>query len=289
MEDIGQAQRQRLEHIDFCLFFLGEVSRSILMNRFGISSAAATRDLTKYKEDHPKNIVYDSSQKEYAAAEGFQPVFKHDVYEALKTFSKPPTLLNEGGSLVLSDRPIELNHLNSHVVSNVGRAIHQQKLLKIKYFSLTSGLSERVIAPFAFVDTGLKWYIRAFDRKRNVFTEFLVSRIKECSVVDESPRPEERPEKDIQWNRIVEMEIVPHPIVKYPETILHEYGIGKDGVLHINARAAVVGYFLRRWNIDCGRQPDKNPDPGFQLWLRNSLALYGVETIKLAPNYKEPE
>lgn len=289
MEGIGQAQRQRLEHIDFCLFFLGEVSRSILMDRFDISSAAATRDLTRYKEDHPKNIVYDSSQKEYAAAAGFQPAFNHDVYEALRAFSKPTEILNEGGSLVLSDRPIELNCLNPKIVSNVGRAIHQQKLLKVKYFSVGSGLSERIIAPFAFVDTGVKWHIRAFDRKRNLFADFLVSRIKECSVLDESPRLEERPEKDIQWNRIVEMEIVPHPLIEHPETILHEYGIGEEGVLHINARAAVVGYFLRRWNIDCGRQPDKSPDPGFQLWLKNSLTLYGVETIKLAPNYKEPE
>lgn len=289
MEDVGQSQRQRLEHIDFCLFFLGEVSRSILMDRFGISSAAATRDLTKYKEAHPKNIIYDSSQKEYQASASFQPVFQHDVYEALRTFSNPPTLLNEGGPLVLSDRPIELNRLSPLIVSNVGRAIHQQRPLNMKYFSMSSGLTEREIVPFAFVDTGVKWHVRAFDRKRNVFTDFLVSRIKECSVLNGSPRPEERPEKDIQWNRIVEMEIVPHPTVKYPETILHEYGIEADGILHINARAAVVGYFLRRWNIDCGREPYDGPSHEFQLWLKNSLALYGVETIKLAPNYKKFE
>ena len=37
----------------------------------------------------------------------------------------------------------------------------------------------------------------------------------------------------------------------------------KNGVLHINARATVVRYSLRRWNIDCGRQTDKSPDAGF--------------------------
>lgn len=289
MEDVSQSQRQRIEYIDFCLFFLGEVSRSILMDRFGVSSAAATRDLAKYKEEYPANIVYNSGLKEYLASENFQPAVQHDVYEALRAFANSHTALHETDALVLADRPIELNRLDPEIVSRVGRAIHQQKLLKIKYYSIGSGLSERVIAPFALVDTGVKWHIRAFDRKRNVFTDFVLSRIKECSVLNEGSLPNERADKDIQWNRIVEMEIVPHPVVTHPETILHEYGIGHDGILHINARAAVVGYFLRRWNIDCGREPDKRVETGFQLWLKNSLSLYGVETIMLAPNYKTPE
>lgn len=61
----------------------------------------------------------------------------------------------------------------------------------------------------------------------------------------------EKPDQDIQWNRITELELVPHPAnVHHPDTIEAEYGM-EGGVLKVRARAAMAGYLLRRWNVDC--------------------------------------
>ena len=49
LEDINQAQQERLFHIDFKLRFLGAVNRNDLVSRFGIKVAAATRDIALYK------------------------------------------------------------------------------------------------------------------------------------------------------------------------------------------------------------------------------------------------
>ena len=48
--DISQSQKERLSHIDFRVCFLGTFGRNDLVTRFGIKAAAATRDITLYKD-----------------------------------------------------------------------------------------------------------------------------------------------------------------------------------------------------------------------------------------------
>ena len=72
-------------------------------------------------------------------------------------------------------------------------------------------------------------------------------------------------------------QVAPHVLVDYDMV---------DGVLKQNVRAAVAGYVLRRWNVDCSEDHGLK-GAEYQLWLRNALALYGVDNISLAPNYKK--
>jgi hypothetical protein len=66
----------------------------------------------------------------------------------------------------------------------------------------------------------------------------------------------------------------------------------RDGVLKVNVRAAVAGYVLRRWNVDCtedhslkGTEDNNQKGAEYHLWLRNRQALYGVQNLMLAPGY----
>ena len=99
-------------------------------------------------------------------------------------------------------------------------------------------------------------------------------------------------EADIQWNRIVEMHIVPHPRLRHPETIAVEYGMrptDAGNMLRVQVRAAVAGYLLRRWNVDCS-ETHLLDRPEVHLWLRNRQTLYGVENLSIAPGYEpDPE
>ena len=70
-----QAQRDRVALIDLRLRYMGEVGRQDLATRFGIQSAAASRDLAQYREIAPRNLDYDTKAKVYARAAWFRPVF----------------------------------------------------------------------------------------------------------------------------------------------------------------------------------------------------------------------
>ena len=67
---------------------------------------------------------------------------------------------------------------------------------------------------------------------------------------------------------------------------MHTINGGK--MLKLQVRAAVAGYLLRRWNVDCSA--DHRLDrPEIHLWLQNRQTLYGVENLAIAPGYDPTE
>ena len=288
VESLSHAQRERLAYIDFRLYFFGEIGRPDLAGRFGVAPAGATRDIALYREIAPQNIEFDGSSKVYRIGKQFLPIFEHAPQRVLSSLALG---FGEGLSglsqpLLPCESPIALSSPKMDVLAPICRAIHAKRPVAIRYHSMSSGESERVIVPFALVDTGLRWHVRAFDRKSGEFRDFVVTRIEAPTLIDEEPQANERPDNDIQWTRIVEMDFVPHPRLRRPEIIRMDYGM-KDGSIRMRVRAAVAGYMLLRWSVDCS--PDHRlTDEQYRLWLSDPLALYGVENAKLAPGYQAP-
>lgn len=284
--DIALSQRERLAYLELRLYFLGEVSRQDLMTRFGIAPAAATRDFAVYRDAAPENIQFESSRKTYVIGDNFFPAFEHFPERVLPALTMG---IGDGvkpiqGALITSELPVPVNRPAMSILAVVTRAIHQKKALRLSYFSYTSGKSEREIVPFALISDGLRWHARGFDRKTRQFRDFVLTRMESPSLIkNEAIYSDETPEKDIQWQRIVELAFVPHPDKPRPEITIRDHGM-KDGVLQLNARAAMVGYILQQWHVDCS--PDHSiKDPAFRLWLKDHLTLYGVESAKFAPGY----
>lgn len=286
LEELSQSQKERLFHIDFKLRFLGLINRNDLVTRFGIKQAAATRDIALYKELAPNNLSYDTKAKTYFQADKFKPLFECSGTQALSALSQGlgDDSVCQPSSLIETDIPSALNTPNLDVLAEVTKAIFQEKTVKIEYRSLSSGLTKREIAPFALVDNGLRWHIRAFDKKTESFRDFVLNRISKPKCFGDDIPKEQTREADIQWNRIVEMQLVPHPSLKHPETIEAEYAM-QNGVLKIQVRAAVAGYVLRKWNVDCTKEHKLN-GPAYHLWLKNTPTLYGVDNLNLAPGYR---
>jgi len=93
----------------------------------------------------------------------------------------------------------------------------------------------------------------------------------------------ERSDQDMQWTRIVELELVPHPDQPRPEITKLDYDM-RDGVFKVRLCAATAGYVLRKWSVDCS--PDHSLQGAeYRLWLKDHLALYGVKNAVLAPGY----
>ncbi|WP_241833901.1 WYL domain-containing protein [Salinivibrio sp. MA440] len=286
LAQLSQAARDRIAHIDFTLMFKGEAVRADLVDRFNIAATQATKDFNLYRELAPNNITYDAKQRLHKRGTRFTPLFDYDAVRTLATISqgygdgftgkvKPP---------LACEAPYHLNKPSLSIVAKVTEAIHKGKALRITYVSLSSGETTRDIVPHTLVDNGLRWHVRGFDRKHGEFRGFVLTRIKVAVVLEDSTLSEAELEtQDRQWNRFVELELVPHPGIEHSEAIELDYGM-TDSVLKVEIRAATAGYLLRQWNVDCSL--DSSLSGGeYQLWLRNKQALYGVENLNLAAGH----
>lgn len=284
--ELPQSQRDRLKHIELRLRFLGEVRRPDLMQRFGIQSAAASRDLALYKELAPKNVDYESRGKRYLLGAGFSPLFVVPSAQVLAWLTEQMGDATSPSSEALLPclMPSRLSYPRLDTLACITRAIHMEQVLSIDYHSVSSGESSREIVPFALLDTGLRWHVRAFDRKSQTFRDFVLTRISKPTpkLGDEAAR-HELPDQDVQWTRIVELDLVPHPDQPHPEVTHMDYDM-PDGVLRLKLRAALAGYALRKWSVDCSPGHSLR-GPEYRLWLTDHLALYGVDTAVLAPGY----
>ncbi len=284
-----QGQRDRLAFVELRLRFIGEIRRHDLVTRFGIQAAAATRDIAQYKELAPRNMEYDTKGKVYVRGSWFRPIFDFPPERVLMWLSQG---YGDGEpvrwrGIVAQEGTTLPGKIDLELLSILTRAIHQGAAVEVSYRALSSGLTTREIVPFALADSGLRWHVRAFDRRSGEFRDFVLGRLDDASIVPGAVADHEKPDQDIQWNRITELELVPHPAnVQHPDTIEAEYGMD-GGLLKVRARAAMAGYLLRRWNVDC-TQDHSLKGGEYHLWLRNRPALYGVTNLMLAPGYGEP-
>lgn len=291
LENISQAQRERLAFIEFRAYFLGEVRRADIIARFGIETAAATRDIALYRKISNENLALDSKTKTYLPRQGFIPVFEHPEDRVLSALTKGfgEGLGGQTKALITCEIPQSLHHPDVALFAPITQAINRRKAVRITYTSFTSGQSEREIMPFALANNGLRWHVRAYDRLRKDFRDFVLTRIGSSELLEESRVEDyEEPANDFEWSRIVELELVPHPKKTMQfEVIALDYGMSaEDLVLKVRVRAALAGYFLRQWSVDCSKA-HKLDSPEMRLWLRNPLALYGVNSASLAPGYDQ--
>ncbi len=290
IEKLTFAQKQRLSFIDFSLLFKGSINRKELTEKFEMGMANATRDLALYKELVPENIDFDAKNRTYLQAKTFSPLFN---YNSKQTLAKLAHKISDGFDGVLEipfpvDAPYQLNVPDIFIVAKLVQAILKQKVVSIIYTSLTSGSKAREIVPHTIVDNGLRWHVRGFDRASGEFRDFVITRISKVTLKESKIETFEEEINDHQWVRFMDLVIVPHPNnVKYPQAIMMDYGM-ENGKLELKVRAAIAGYLLRRWNIDCSKEATLTGGE-YQLWLRNRISLYGAENLVLAPGFDESE
>ena len=290
IEKLTFAQKQRLSFIDFSLLFKGSINRKELTEKFEMGMANATRDLTLYKELAPQNIDFNAKDRTYLQAKTFTPLFS---YNSKQTLAKLANKISDGFDGVLEiafpvNAPHQLNVPDIFIVAKIVQAVLKGKAISIIYTSLSSGSKAREIVPHTIVDNGLRWHVRGFDRKSGSFRDFVITRISKVTIKDNEVEAFEEEINDHQWVRMMDLSIVPHPNnVQYPQAIMMDYGM-ENGVLELKVRAALVGYLLRRWNIDCSKNADLQGGE-YQLWLRNRITLYGAENLILAPGFDEKD
>ncbi|KPD20792.1 WYL domain-containing protein [Idiomarina zobellii] len=286
LEKLAFSQKQRLAYIDFCLLFKGSIYRQDLIKRFEVGLSAGSRDFNLYKELAPQNLEYDVKQKRYFQTSEFKPLFDHDAKRSLIKLAND---ISDGfdaiGDLHFPvEAPSSLNVPDIFIVARTVQAILNDRALEINYTSLSSGSGKREIVPHSIVDNGMRWHVRAFDRKTESFRDFVLTRISNVKLIGNYEFGEDS-NSDTEWQRAISLQLVPHPNnVKFPKAIEMDYAM-KNGLLTIDVRAAMAGYLLRRWNVDCTEEATLN-GPEYQLWLRNRTSLMNTSNLAIAPGYE---
>lgn len=283
MDNLSHAQKQRLAFIDFSLQYFGQVSRQDLIKKFATGLAAATRDFSSYRTLAPDNMALVHQTKSYHRKPEFTALFNHEPEGILHGLAKG---FGDGLSHPISPSEIcidavQLIHPNTEIIAALMRAIQNKQAIKIKYVSVSSGEKSREIVPHALVNNGQRWHVRAFDREHQVFTDFVVTRIKSISAAEAVPSFNETQVKDSQWDNVITLKLIPHPSLKHPEAIALDYQM-QDNQLEVQTRAALAGYLLRQWSVDCSAKHQISSGV-CQLALFNTQVLNEIEQIAIVP------
>lgn len=286
LHDFSATQRQRLAYIEFCVWFYGEVARKDVLERFEVATAAGTRDMALYKELAPGNVSYE--RKSYRYQPGFAPLFTHAVDRVLAALTSgfgagEPASTGERISHAV---PARLNQPRLDTLATVTRAIHGGHALQLTYHSMKKGAGARTIVPHSLVDSGLRWHVRAFDRTKGHFRDLVLTRMERLRPLADGlpPTLEEHINADQQWNKEVALKLVPHPAHLHAKTIERDFGM-QHGCLNVTLRAAIAGYVLRQWQVDCSADALLQ-GPEFRLWLADLQPLANVDNAVLAPGYQ---
>jgi len=270
---IGAAQRERIKYVDYHAYFFGRIVRKDLQEKFGIAEAAATRDLSEYNKLAPQNLIYQPSIRSYVISSEFTPLFKHSVESVLSDSSIDS---------VLSEKQFRLGTLpTTDIVAAFSQGIHLQKVIECNYYSASSGKKTRHLVPHSIFDTGLHWYVRAYDKSRDRFSDFALTRMLKATLLNEPPVDSELQEHDAAFNDIVTLIITAHPKQEQSEAIEFDYGM-KNGQIKLETRASLAGYLLRRWNVDCSISGEGKEH---QLRLANAKELKELGHLRFAPGF----
>lgn len=270
LTQIQYAQCERLAFIDYCLEYIGKVSRKSLVKHFNVGPASCSRDFRLYHSLVPGNTTFQHSDKSYYRSKSFSPLFEHEpsrvLFSLMHGFGDGFSTQNAyGGGLSES---VEFIFPNPETMGALTRAITGEFEVELNYWSLRSGRSKRLIAPHSVVNNGQHWLVRAFDYKTKHFKDFVCKRIESLRVLESQISNDAGKERDEEWTRTVTLELVPHPKLKHSKPIEMELDMSK-GKREIQIRAALTGYLLQFWNVDCSFDASLDAEQ-YHIWLKNS-------------------
>ena len=277
--DIRWGVEQRLEFIEFRLFWEGHVNRSDLMDHFGVSVNQASSDLNRYIAYAPDNMVYDKSARTYVLGAQFEPAFqKLDAGRYLAQLRSVADDILDRDHCWIADlpaydaAPTPVRGVDPEKLRAVVGAIRNCKAIEIKYQSLSNPDPRwRWIAPHAIAFDGFRWHARAFCQTDKCFKDFLLSRILEIRAERESGVS---PGDDRDWTDLVILEVGPHPDLSETQAkvIALDYGM-HDGKARIKVRRALLYYALRRLGLDTDPAARRPQDQQIVLLNPDAVAL----------------
>lgn len=251
------AQEQRFRFIELLAYWEGRVNATNISRQFELSRQQSSASLKAYEEQAPHNLSYDASLKAYLPTERFQPShISGDVVEYLSWVQNPAygsnvTEANQHPSLAVPRIALSLpaRKVAPEVMRGLVAAMRQQKRIEVDYVSLNNPNREgRVIAPHSFINTGLRWHLRAWCEKSREYRDFVLSRFRGIpELLDKSTHTAEQ---DQGWNTQVTIILQPDQRLSQAkrEVLENDYQM-QNGLLEIITKGCLVQYLLRELQV----------------------------------------
>lgn len=274
--DVKWATRQRLEYIEIMAWYTGVITRSEVAEAFGISDAAATKDLKLYGQLAPNNLIYRHNVFGFVPGPEFSEVFA-DLSPARVLPMMAQNLAVSGGpygneliyGVAMEELPLPSRLPDKAVLAQIMRAIYGHNKLQVSYHSLTDRDSrqQRILEPHSLVNTGLRWHVRAYSEDTYDFRDFVLSRFVEAQCLDELA--ESSVQYDDDWMETLTLQLAPHPELgpQKRASLLLDYGATDDRI-EISVRRSLIAYLLQRLMVDTTADHSMNPN-AYQLVLLN--------------------
>lgn len=282
---------QRLEFIEFRLFWESGINRADITRYFGVSVPQASKDLSQYQEIAPRNIRYDRSEKRYFATDDFEPVFLRPnasrYLSHINAIAGGVQSLEETWISQVPDFDLVLmphRNIDPNALRTVLSAIRGRKAVEVKYQSMSLSRpkpSWRWISPHAIGFDGMRWHARAFCHIEEKFKDFLLPRILGVRKIDAATAS---PDEDHIWREVAVVYLVPHPGLTPDQqnAVARDYGM-KQNKLRVEVRLALLYYFLRRQGLDF-HETEESP-------REQHVVLGNPDEVKVAldrANYRSP-
>jgi WYL domain len=264
---------QRLEFIDFRLYWEGHINRGDLVSFFGVSVPQASSDLAEYQRTANGNAVYDKTRKTYVSGRKFKPVFfkpsADDYLAQLRLIQAGLLAETEAWAVRLpsySIVPILRRRLEANTLRRILDAIRTRAAIHIHYQSKSSPQPKwRWIAPHSLGFDGFRWHARAWCDSRKAFLDFVLARILE---VGEARPDGVDPSADIGWEREVTLRLAPHPGLKGGHRRAVELDFGMtNGLIEVTMRVCLAYYFIFQLGLDS--EPEGTDPASHELVLVN--------------------
>lgn len=269
MSRLRWGAEQRLEFIEFRLFWDGFVNRSDIISQFGISTPQASADLAQYRDLAPENIDYDKSAKRYVPAATFRPRLLKPNAERylaqLRALAENVIFPEDtwfGRVPAIGIAPIPARRVDPDMLRALLTAVREERSISIEYQSLNDSRPDpiwRAITPHAFGSDGLRWHIRAFCHLEHVFKDFLLSR---CLKIGALGAPLASSTQDREWHSFFEVILIPNPKLSTAQktTIERDYGM-EGGRRILRVRHAFLYYFDKRLRLDVAEKDRPKETP----------------------------
>lgn len=249
--DIQQSQFWVIELI---AYWEGRLTTTHLRELLGISRQHASSAINRYREEHPGNLrPYRHGDRAHLASDQFE---RHYISgDAAEYLSRMAGVINHNtsrlrgygiSSLVLSHPP---RNVSPSVMRPLVHAMREQRRVEVDYGSIANPNREgRIIVPHTFVNTGLRWHLRAWCEKNQGYRDFVLSRFHgQPEVLDTSPHGAD---DDTAWNTEITLILEPDMRLSTEQKMVleHDYGM-ENGKLHLKTKAALASYLLKEMQV----------------------------------------
>lgn len=248
MDALPLSVRERLMHIERCLFWKGEVGRADLVDTFDVRQVQAARDFRLYIENFPRNMAYSRQRRRYLVQPSFTPGLI--TPKTLDEFVDIPS-----EHVPVARWPLPLRRATPEVLLAMVTAVRERQKIEVQYQSMTgSGPQWRWLSPHAFAHDSERWHVRAYCHMREQFLDFVLGRILDTRSVEKSSID---PAEDMQWNTHIDVLVTPNPELEPEQRIAvgAEYELPEDLDLILHLRQAMLFYVQAKFDVGSKEEP----------------------------------